>query len=133
MAEPTPPKLPFPLRDGERYITHSTAAKLHKLGATAGRLYLTSERVVFHPVIPWPLWIIPIFGAAMYLLNRPQRRELALSEIGARERSSFGRNQNVLILGTRDMTPDLKVVVDKFAAFASALAAQPALAAPPSA
>jgi hypothetical protein len=131
MAEPAP-KLPFPLRDGERYIAHSQAAKLHKLGATAGRLYLTSERVVFHPVVPWPLWILPLLGAVLYLMNRPQRRELLLSEIGSRERSSFGRNQNVLILATRDMTPDLKVVVDKFDAFTAALSSQPSLAAPTS-
>ncbi|HWU88048.1 MAG TPA: hypothetical protein VN253_12265 [Kofleriaceae bacterium] len=121
-------KPPFQLRADERHAAHSPAAKLHRFGVTTGRLWLTSERVVFQPVVPLPFWLIPPLGAVMYLLNRPQRRELALSEIGARGRTSFGRNRNVLVLGTRDLSPDLKVVVDDFDAFTAALAAQPALA-----
>ena len=70
----------------------------------------------------------PVLGAAMYLMNLPHRRDLPLADIGRRERTSFGRNPNVLILGTRDLaTRDLKVVVDDFDAFAAALAAQRAL------
>jgi hypothetical protein len=63
-------------------------------------------------------------------MNRPHRRELALSQIGSRERTSFGRNRNVLVLGTRDLSRDLKVVIDDFDAFIAALAAQHALSSP---
>lgn len=117
--EPTPP---FQLRDGEQHAAHSPAAVIHRLGVTTGRLWLTSERVVFQPVVPLAFWIVPVFGLALYLMNRPHRRELPLSQIGSRERTSFGRNKNVLVLGTRDLSRDLKVIVDDFDAFTAALA-----------
>jgi len=130
MAPPSRP--PFPLREAERFIAQSPAASIHRLGVTPGRLWLTSERVVFWPVVPLPFWILLPFGLALYGVNRLQRRELALSQLGTAERSSFGRNRNVLVLGTRDLTRDLKVVVDDFDAFAAALSAQRA-AIPPDA
>jgi hypothetical protein len=122
------PKPPFDLREGEQHVTHSAAAVIHRLGVTTGRLWLTSERVVFQPVVPLAFWIIPLFGLGLYAMNRPHRRELELSQIGTRDRTSFGRNRNVLVLGTRDLTRDLKVIVDDFDAFTAALAAQPKLA-----
>jgi hypothetical protein len=118
---------PFPLRDAEQVIAVSPAAKIHRFGLTTGRLWLTSERVVFRPVVPWAFWIVPILGLVYYLLNKPQRRELALSEIASRDRTTFGRNRNVLVLATRDLSPDLKVVVDDFDGFVAAISAQPAL------
>ena len=129
------PRPPFPLREGERHVAHSPAAVLHRLGVTTGRLWLTSERVVFQPLVPLVLWIIPVLGLALYLLNLLHRRQLELAQIGTRARTSFGRNRNVLVLGTRDLSRDLKVVVDDFDAFTAALAAQPAPAtqAPPGA
>lgn len=123
-------KPPFPLRESEQHVAHSPAAKVHRFGLTTGRLWLTSERVYFQPVVPWAFWIVPLLGAVMYIMNRPHRRDLPLSDIGSRSRTSFGRNRNVLILATRDLSPDLKVVVDDFDVFTSALAAQPALASP---
>jgi hypothetical protein len=127
------PSPPFPLREGERHVAYSPAASIHRLGVTTGRLWLTSERVVFQPVVPLAFWILPVFGVVLHLMNLPRRRQLELAQIGTRERTSFGRNRNVLVLGTRDLSRDLKVVVDDFDAFAAALAAQPALAlgAPP--
>lgn len=116
-----PPAPPFELREGERYVTHSPGAAIHRLGVTTGRLWLTSERVVFQPVVPLVLWIIPLFGLVLHLMNRPLRRSLELARIAARERTSFGRNRNVLVLVTGDLSRDLKVVLDDFDAFAAAL------------
>jgi hypothetical protein len=125
-----PPQAPFQLRDGEQHVAQSPAARIHWLGVTTGRLWLTSERVVFQPVVPLAFWIVPLLGLALLVMNRPHRRELALSQIGSRERTSFGRNRNVLVLGTRDLSRDLKVVIDDFDAFIAALAAQHALSSP---
>jgi hypothetical protein len=124
MAAGKPPKLPFPLREGERYVAHSHAATIHRLGATTGRLWLTTERVVFQPAVPIAFWLVPLLGLALYLVNRPQRRELAIAQIGTAERTSFGRNPNVLLLATRDLSRDLKVVIDDFDAFTAALSAE---------
>jgi hypothetical protein len=124
---PKQPKLPFPLRDGERVVTQSPGAVIHKLGVTTGRLWLTSERVAFQPVVPLAFWIVPLFGLVLHVMNRPHRRELELSKIAAHERTTFGRNRNVLLLVTGDLSRDLKVVIDDYDAFAAALAAQPAL------
>jgi hypothetical protein len=125
-----PPEAPFSLRDGEQHVAQSPAAVIHRLGVTTGRLWLTSERVVFQPVVPLAFWIVPLLGLALLALNRPHRRELALSQIGSCGRTSFGRNRNVLVLGTRDLSRDMKVIVDDFDAFTAALTAQPALSAP---
>lgn len=127
------PKLPFALRDGERVVTQSPGAVIHKLGVTTGRLWLTSERVAFHPVVPLAFWIVPLFGLVLYVMNRPHRRALELSKIVARDRTTFGRNRNVLVLVTGDLSRDLKVVIDDYDGFAAALDAQPALsiASPP--
>jgi len=124
VAAGTPPKLPFPLREGERYVAHSHAATIHRLGATTGRLWLTTERVVFQPRVPVFFWLIPPFALALYLVNLPQRRELALAQLASAERTSFGRNPNVLLLGTRDLSRDLKVVIDDFDAFTAELTAE---------
>jgi hypothetical protein len=126
------PKPPFPLGEGEQLVAQSPAAVVHRLGVTTGRLWLTSERVVFRPVVPLVFWLVPVFGLVLYVMNRVHRRELALSQIASRERTSFGRNRNVLLLGTNDLTRDLKVIVDDFDAFAAAIAAQRTLAAPAS-
>ena len=135
MADPKSlPTPPFPLRPGERVVARSHAAALHKLGATAGRLWLTSERVVFWPQVPLAFWLLPPLGLALWVMNRPQRRHLAFAQLANVERTSFGRNPNVLLLVTPDMSRDLKVVVDDFDAFTAALAAERAraLAAGPS-
>lgn len=124
------PKLPFALRDGERVVTQSPGAVIHKLGVTTGRLWLTSERVAFQPVIPLAFWIVPLFALVLHVMNRPHRRELELSKLVARERTTFGRNRNVLVLVTGDLSRDLKVVIDDYDAFAAALDAQPALSLP---
>ncbi len=124
MAAKQQPKAPFPLREGERHVTHSPGAVIHRLGVTTGRLWLTSERVAFQPVVPLAFWIVPLFGLVLYALNRPHRRELELSQIASADRTAFGRNRNVLVLGTRDLSRDLRVVVDDFDAFTDALAAQ---------
>jgi hypothetical protein len=131
-ARPPPPpkKLPFELREGERYVAHSPAASIHRLGASMGRIWLTSQRVLFRPVVPLGFWLIPPFALALLLVNRWQRRELPLTQIGTAERTTFGRNRNVLLLGTTDLTRDLKVVVDDFDAFTAALSAQRAKARP---
>ena len=132
MATPKPRKPPFPLRAGEELVAHSSAAALHKLGATLGRIWLTSERVVFWPTVPILFWVIPPLGLMLYLVNLPQRRELAIGALGTAERTTFGRNRNVLVLGTRDLSRDLKVIVDDFDAFTESLSARRRLIAPPS-
>jgi hypothetical protein len=119
-----PSKPPFPLREQERHVAQSPAASIHRLGVTTGRLWLTSERLVFWPIVPLAFWIVPVFGLALYAMNRPHRRDLALSQLGSAERTSFGRNRNVLLLGTRDLSRDLKLIVDDFDAFTAALADQ---------
>jgi hypothetical protein len=124
MAAPKPRKPPFPLREGETLVAHSHAASIHKLGATPGRIWLTSERVVFWPTVPIVFWAALPLGLMMYLVNRPQRRELAIAALGTAERTTFGRNRNVLLLGKRDLSRDLKVVVDDFDAFSEALFAR---------
>jgi hypothetical protein len=123
-----PPRPPFALREGEQHVAHSPAAVVHRLGVTTGRLWLTSQRVVFQPVVPLAFWIVPLFGLVLYLMNRPHRRQIELAQIGSAERTSFGRNRNVLVLGTRDLSRDLKVIVDDFDAFTAALSARRALA-----
>jgi hypothetical protein len=128
MAEPKARKPPFPLREGEQLVTQTPAAALHKLGATPGRLWLTSERVVFWPTVPVTFWIVPPLGLMLHLINRPQRRELALTALATAERTSHGRNRSVLLLGTRDLSRDLKVVIDDFDAFTEALSARRRLA-----
>jgi hypothetical protein len=129
MARPAKqPKAPFELRDGERHVAHSPAAAVHKLGVTTGRLWLTSERVVFQPVVPLAFWIVPLLGLVLYVMNRPHRRQIELSQIASHARTSFGRNHNVLVLATRDLSRDLRVIVDDFDAFTVALGAQRALA-----
>jgi len=129
-ARPPPKKLPFELREGEGYVAHSPAASIHRLGASMGQIWLTTQRVVFRPVVPFAFWVIPPFALALLLVNRLQRRELPLAKIGTAERTSFGRNRNVLLLGTTDLTRDLKVVIDDFDAFTAALSAQRAKALP---
>lgn len=121
------PKVPFPLRAGEQVVTQSPGAVIHRLGVTTGRLWLTSERVVFHPVVPIAFWVVPLLGLVLHVMNRPHRRQLELSQIASRGRSKFGRNPNVLVLGTNDLSRDLKVVIDDFDGFIAALAAQRAL------
>ena len=121
------PKVPFELREGEAVVTQSPGAVIHRLGVTTGRLWLTSERVVFHPVVPIAFWVVPLLGLVLYVMNRPHRRQLELSQIGSRDRTAFGRNPNVLVLETSDLSRDLKVVVDDFDAFNAALSAQRAL------
>lgn len=123
MAEPKPlPQPPFPLREGERPLARHHAAALHRLGATPGKLWLTSERVVFWPQVPILFWIVLPLGIGLWLVNRPQRRDIPLAKVTAAERTTFGRNRNVLVLVTSDMSRDLKVVVDGFDAFFAALA-----------
>lgn len=112
---------PFPLREGEQHVAQSPAAMVHRLGVTTGRLWLTSERVAFRPAVPLAFWVIPVFGLALWLLNRPHRRELPLSQIAATDRTSFGRNPNVLVIGTNDLSRDLKIVIDDFDAFTTEL------------
>jgi hypothetical protein len=118
------PRPPFPLREQEQLLAQSPAAAIHRMGVTTGRIWLTTERLVFWPVVPVLLWAIPPLGLGLYALGRLQRRELPLSQLGSAERTSFGRNRNVLLLGTRDLSRDLKVVVDDFDAFAAALSAR---------
>ena len=129
MATPKTRKPPFPLREGEQLVAQSPAASIHRLGATMGRVWLTSERVVFWPTVPVAFWIVPPLGLMLHLINRPQRRELPLTALGTAERTTFGRNRNVLLLGTRDLSRDLKIVVDDFDAFTAALSAARGLAA----
>ncbi|HWO22840.1 MAG TPA: hypothetical protein VNO30_28970 [Kofleriaceae bacterium] len=132
MATPKPRKPPFPLREGEELVTYSPAASIHKLGATIGRIWLTTERVVFWPVVPIVFWIALPLGLMLYLVNLPQRRELAIGALGTAERTTFGRNRNVLLLGARDLSRDLKVIVDDFDAFTESLSARRRLLASPS-
>lgn len=124
MAAPTPlPRPPFPLREGERLLAQSPGASFHWLGATGGVLWLTSERVVFWPVVPILFWIALPLGLGLWAMNRPRRREIELSRLTAVERTSFGRNPNVMVLVTGDLSRDLKVFVETLDAFAAALAA----------
>ena len=124
MAAPKLRKPPFPLREGETLVAHSHAASIHKLGATPGRIWLTSERVVFWPTVPVAFWVVAPLGLMLWAVNRPQRREIPLAQLASAERAKFGRNPNVLLLATRDLSRDLKVVLDDYDAFTAALAAQ---------
>ena len=125
MADPKPlPKPPFPLREGEQLVARSPAAALHRIGATPGKLWLTSERVVFWPTVPVAFWVVAPLGLMLWAVNRPQRRDIPLAQIASAERTKFGRNPNILLLATRDLSRDLKVVLDDIDAFTAALAAQ---------
>jgi hypothetical protein len=125
MADSKPlPKPPFPLREGEQLVARSHAAALHRFGATPGKLWLTSERVVFWPTVPVAFWVVAPLGLMLWAVNRPQRRDIPLAQLASAERAKYGRNPNVLLLATRDLSRDLKVVLDDIDAFTAALAAQ---------
>ena len=124
MADPKPlPRPPFPLREGERPLARSHAAAIHRLGATAGKLWLTSERVVFWPTVPILFWIVLPLGLGLWVVNRPQRRDIPLARLASAERTTFGRNRNVLLLVTDDLSRDLRIVLDNFDTFFAALTA----------
>jgi hypothetical protein len=124
MATPTPP---FVLAPSEQQVLWKPAGSLKGISLTTGRVWLTSERVVFQPVVLWVFWLAPLVGLLMWLMNKGHRLELPLAQITSHKRITFGRNPNVLVLGTS--TGDHKLIVDDFAPFASALAAQPAFTA----
>ncbi len=124
MANPTPP---FELHAGEQHVRVTPAGSLRGLSLTTGRVWLTSERLVFQPVVLWVFWLAPLVGLMLWLMNKSHRREVPLASIKALGRTAFGRNKNVLVLGTGDA--EFKLIVDDFDPFAAALRAQPVLTA----
>jgi len=124
MADPTPP---FELHAGEKHVRVTPAGSLRGISLTTGRVWLTTERIVFQPVVLWVFWLAPLVGLLMWLMNKSHRREVPLAAVKALGRTTFGRNKNVLVLGTGDA--ETKLIVDDFDPFAAALRAQPALTA----
>jgi len=121
------PKPPFELHPGEQHVRVTPAGSLRGISLTTGRVWLTSERIVFQPVVLWVFWLAPLVGLLLWLMNKSHRREVPLASIKALGRTAFGRNKNVLVLGTGGA--EIKLIVDDFDPFAAALRAQPALTA----
>ncbi|MDB4960031.1 MAG: hypothetical protein JWP01_30 [Myxococcales bacterium] len=121
MATPQPP---FALAPSENHVLWKPAGSLKGISLTTGRVWLTTDRVVFQPVVLWVFWLAPLVGLIMWLMNKAHRLDLPLSQITSNKRITFGRNPNVLVLGTA--TGEHKLIVDDFAPFAAALIAQPA-------
>ena len=124
MANPTPP---FVLHPSEQHVLVTPAGSLRNLSLTTGRVWLTTERLVFQPVVLWVFWLAPLVGLILWLMNKGHRLELPLAAITSYKRTKFGRNPNVAVLGTAGT--EYKLIVDDFAPFANALTAQPALSA----
>lgn len=119
------PKLPFELASGERLVLFRPAGSVRGIGLTSGRLWLTDRRMYFQPVVFWAFWIAPLVGLMMWALARPHRRDIPLGDIEKHARVKFGRNPNMLRLGTRAGV-DLNYIVDDFEPFATALDKQSA-------
>jgi hypothetical protein len=121
------PKAPFALGPSEQHVLWKPAGSLGGISLTTGRVWLTTERVIFQPVVLWVFWLAPLVGLLMWLMNKGHRLELPLAQITSQKRITFGRNPNVIVLGTS--TGEHKLIVDDFAPFAAALTAQPAFTA----
>ncbi|MBS1119562.1 MAG: hypothetical protein H6Q90_1790 [Deltaproteobacteria bacterium] len=119
------PKAPFALAPSEQHVIMRPSGSLRGISITSGRLWLTSERLVFQPVVFWVFWLAPLVGLLLWLLARPHRLELPLRAITSHNRDTFGRNPNLLRLRT-DGGVEHKFVIDDFTPFATALATQPA-------
>jgi len=124
MANPTPP---FALRPAEQHVFVTPAGSLRSLSLTTGRVWLTTERLVFQPVVLWVFWLAPLVGLILWLMNKGHRVEIPLASITSHQRTKFGRNPNVLVLGAAGA--EYRLIVDDFVPFANALTAQPALSA----
>lgn len=113
---------PFDLAPSETVVHVTPAALLRGITATTGRIWLTNQQFVFHPAVPWVMWIVPLVGLVMWAMNRSHWIRLPLVDIRSRERTSFGRNHNVLRLETT--TGEHKLVIDAYGDFDAALAGQ---------
>ena len=120
MANPTPPFTPGP---SEQQVLWKPAGSLRGLSLTTGRAWLTSERLVFQPVLLWVFWLAPLVGLILWLMNKGHRLEVPLASITSHARAKFGRNPNVLVL-TTSTGGEHKLIIDDFAPFAEALTAQ---------
>ncbi len=127
MADPKPP---FAIESGEQHVIMRPAGSLRGLSITTGRLWLTSERLVFQPVVLWIFWIAPLVGLLLWMLAKSHRLELRLGEVHSHGRDTFGRNPNLLKLKTKSGA-EHKFVIDDFAPFATALSTQPAFLSTP--
>jgi hypothetical protein len=111
----------------EKVIRVTPAGSLRGISMTTGRVWLTSDRLVFQPVVLWVFWLAPLVGLIMWLANKAHRREWPLSMITSLQRTKFGRNPNVLVIGAAG--GEAKLIVDDFDPFTAALSRQPALSA----
>ena len=119
------PKRPFELESGEQLVLFRPAGSVRGIGLTGGRLWLTDRRLYFQPVVFWAFWIAPLVGLMMWALARPHRRDIPLSDIERHARLKFGRNPNMLRLGTKSGI-DLNYIVDDYEPFSAALTKQSA-------
>jgi hypothetical protein len=119
------PRAPFVLQPSEQHVAWRPAGSLRGFGMTTGRIWLTTQRLVFQPVVLWVFWLAPLVGLILFLVNRAHRVELPLATIAAHGRSKFGRNPNVLVLRTQAGV-EHRFIIDDFAAFSTPLTAQPA-------
>jgi hypothetical protein len=119
------PKLPFAPISGERVVLVQPAASVRGFGLLSGQLWLTDRRLYFQPRVPWYYWIAPFVGVGIWLIGKAHRRDLALADVERHARLPFGKNPNMLRLGTRG-AGDHNYIVEDYAPFAAALAQQPA-------
>ena len=110
---------PFELAPNETLLHAMPASLIRGIVITSGRVWLTDQRIVFHPVVPWPFWLMPLVGLVLWLMNKGSAFVLPLVDITSRERTSFGRNQNVLRLATR--AGETKLLVEPFDDFMTKL------------
>ena len=101
---------PFELAPNETVVHTAPALELRGITATSGRIWLTSQQLVFQPIVPWWFWIAPLVGLVFWVMNKSHWIHLPLVEISSHERTTFGRNQNVLRLVTRK--GEHKLVID---------------------
>ena len=106
---------PFELAPGEQVLDMAPALELRGITATSGRVWLTNQQLVFQPIVPWWFWIAPLVGLVFWLMNKSHWIHLPLVDITTRERTSFGRSNNVLRLVTRK--GEHKLVIDSIDQF----------------
>jgi hypothetical protein len=107
----TMPAPPFPLAAGETVLATSSAGWIEsKLQMMPGQVWLTDRRLEFHGSKG-------LFTALFGLIGRAYAKRKVLSVplegIARAERTSFGRNKNVLLVVDRGGA-EHKLVVDKF-------------------
>ena len=112
-------KIPFELQANEAVVDCWPGARIKSaLSIQTGRVWLTSQRLIFQPTVMVAFWVMPLVGLVMWYLQKKEWLYQPLATIEGTERTSFGRNKNVMKLATR--AGELKILVDQYDAFATA-------------